>query len=267
MAFSLSADGFYFGTPSEPISRYTADTRPQYGGQPVEWWFTTEDSLATVSAANYFNAVATLVRGGDLIRVVVVSNRGASNQSVTDSSLYSVDSVTAGVVSVTERAEAGAGGGTWGSITGTLSNQTDLQSAIDAKAASSHTHTGAQVTISGGTEGNAVSIDASGNLVDSGTTPGGEGGGGTWGTITGTLSNQTDLQAAIDAKAASSHTHAISDVTNLQTTLDGKLDDLSGLASADANNGFSGAITFWTGTAAEYSGLTPDSQTVYFVTA
>lgn len=30
----------------------------------------------------------------------------------------------------------------------------------------------------------------------------GGGGGGTWGSITGTLSNQTDLQAALDAKSA-----------------------------------------------------------------
>lgn len=37
-------------------------------------------------------------------------------------------------------AAAGGGGGTWGSITGTLSSQTDLQSALDAKAASTHTH-------------------------------------------------------------------------------------------------------------------------------
>ena len=51
----------------------------------------------------------------------------------------------------------------WGDITGTLSDQTDLQSALDAKAAASHTHA--------------------------------------WGIITGTLSDQTDLQAALDLKA------------------------------------------------------------------
>ena len=39
------------------------------------------------------------------------------------------------------------------------------------------------------------------------------GGGGTWGTITGTLSDQADLQAALDAKANTSHTHAPSDIT------------------------------------------------------
>lgn len=34
-----------------------------------------------------------------------------------------------------------------------------------------------------------------------------------WGGITGTLSDQTDLQSALNAKAASSHTHAIGDIT------------------------------------------------------
>lgn len=43
-----------------------------------------------------------------------------------------------------------------------------------------------------------------------------------WGAIAGTLADQTDLQTALNAKAASSHTHAISDVTSLQTSLDGK---------------------------------------------
>ena len=41
-----------------------------------------------------------------------------------------------------------------------------------------------------------------------------------WGDITGTLSNQTDLNSALGGKADASHSHAISDVTNLQTELD-----------------------------------------------
>lgn len=41
---------------------------------------------------------------------------------------------------------AGGGGGTWGSITGTLSNQTDLQTALNGKAATSHTHTASQIS-------------------------------------------------------------------------------------------------------------------------
>lgn len=83
---------------------------------------------------------------------------------------------------------------------------------------------------------------------------GGPGGGAAWGSITGTLSAQTDLQAALNGKQAagsyvttvnftwanlagkpstftpSAHTHPISDVTNLQTTLDGK--EASGTAAS-----------------------------------
>ena len=42
----------------------------------------------------------------------------------------------------------------------------------------------------------------------------GSGGGTSWGSITGTLSSQTDLQTALDAKASSSHTHATTDITS-----------------------------------------------------
>lgn len=41
-----------------------------------------------------------------------------------------------------------------------------------------------------------------------------------WGAITGTLANQSDLQTALNAKAGSTHAHAIDDVTNLQAALD-----------------------------------------------
>ena len=43
-----------------------------------------------------------------------------------------------------------------------------------------------------------------------------------WGNITGTLSNQTDLQTALNGKAALIHTHVIADVTGLQAALDSK---------------------------------------------
>jgi hypothetical protein len=43
-----------------------------------------------------------------------------------------------------------------------------------------------------------------------------------WGSITGTLSNQTDLNNALNGKAATNHAHAESDVTNLVTDLAGK---------------------------------------------
>lgn len=58
------------------------------------------------------------------------------------------------------------------------------------------------------------------------TSIGGGGGSGSvsWGSITGTLSDQTDLNTALSDKASSSHTHAQSDVTNLVTDFAGKAD-------------------------------------------
>jgi hypothetical protein len=41
-----------------------------------------------------------------------------------------------------------------------------------------------------------------------------------WGGIGGSISNQVDLQAALDAKAGAAHAHVIADVTGLQTALD-----------------------------------------------
>jgi len=53
----------------------------------------------------------------------------------------------------------------------------------------------------------------------------GAGGGAAWGFVTGDIEDQTDLSAALAAKASSSHSHAIADVTGLQTALDSKPDN------------------------------------------
>ena len=70
----------------------------------------------------------------------------------------------------------------WGTITGTLSNQTDLQNALNAKF-DDPTGTTTQYLRGDGSLATFPTI-----------------GGGAWGTITGTLSNQTDLQNALNAK-------------------------------------------------------------------
>lgn len=88
---------------------------------------------------------------------------------------------------------AGGGGGSttivWGDITGTLSNQTDLQNALNDK----------QDTLVSGTNIktiNSTSILGSGDItIDTNTD---------WGDIGGTLSNQTDLQNALDDKVSKS---------------------------------------------------------------
>ncbi|MET1083297.1 MAG: hypothetical protein ABWY12_09665 [Burkholderiales bacterium] len=111
---------------------------------------------------------------------------------------------------------AGGGGGAavWGSITGVLSSQADLQSALNLKTPLPHTHADAP----GGGQLNASNVFSAGTvpavrlgtggtgtnyLRSDGTwaTPPGGAGGGTWGSITGTLSDQTDLQNALNLKA------------------------------------------------------------------
>jgi hypothetical protein len=72
--------------------------------------------------------------------------------------------------------------------------------ASTAFAAASHTHPLSAITQSGATTGQVASWN--GSAWAPATVSGG--GGGTWGSITGTLSSQTDLQTALDAKANTS---------------------------------------------------------------
>ena len=142
-----------------------------------------------------------------------------------------------------------SGGSTdWGDIGGTLSNQTDLQSALDAK----------QATLVSGTNiktVNSTSLLGSGDISISAA----------WGSITGTLSSQTDLQSALDAKV--DENAAITGATKTKITYDSKGlvtagADLaaSDLPSAiDATKIADGSVT---NTEFQYiGGLTSDAQT------
>ena len=94
-------------------------------------------------------------------------------------------------------ANGGGGGGTWGTITGTLSSQTDLNTALGLKAplaSPALTGTPTAPTASNGTNTTQVATCAF-------VLANGGGGGGTWGSITGTLSSQTDLNTALGLKA------------------------------------------------------------------
>lgn len=113
----------------------------------------------------------------------------------------------------------------WGDVTGTLADQTDLQAALDAKAATASLGTAAASDASdfataaqGVLADTAVQPDDDANTLGSGTATDGQvltadgagnaawedvpaGGAVAWGDLTGTLSDQTDLQSALDDKA------------------------------------------------------------------
>ena len=133
----------------------------------------------------------------------------------------------------------------WGAITGTLTDQTDLDTALDGKSDTSHTHaysslTGIPATFAPSAHshsaftgdsgaGGAVGFvpapvagdAAAGKYLDADgtwTVPPVGGGGAAWGTITGTLSAQSDLITALAGKSDTSHTHAYSSLTSIPST-------------------------------------------------
>lgn len=93
-----------------------------------------------------------------------------------------------------------SGGGTWGSITGTLSSQTDLQNALDAKQ-----------NILTGLTASVTELNYSVGVTSA-------------------------IQTQLNNKAASSHTHAQSDITNLVTDLSGKASSVHTHAQSDITN-------------------------------
>ena len=89
-----------------------------------------------------------------------------------------------------------SGQGAWGTITGDISEQTDLQDALDLKANTADL--GDMAMVDDAPSNGQEYVRKNGDwAVSSG---GGGGGDATWGSITGTLSNQTDLQSALNAK-------------------------------------------------------------------
>ena len=120
-----------------------------------------------------------------------------------------------------------------GLSTNDLTNE--LKGQYDSAVLLSHSHTNKTLLdslVSNGDGGKYLSDDGTYKTVIGG------GGSPIWGNLTGTLSAQTDLQSALNGKADSSHTHTIANVTNLQTTLDNKVDKVvgKGLSANDLTN-------------------------------
>lgn len=153
------------------------------------------------------------------------TNRGAGEPVFTDKSgtalrfktLIAGANVTFAVNADTitiNAASGGGGSGVWGAITGTLSNQTDLQTALNGKANTSHTHAAADVTtgvfatarLGTGTANSSTYLRGDGQWASIPAPSV------AWGAITGSISSQTDLQTALNGKADTSHTHVAGDI-------------------------------------------------------
>ena len=98
--------------------------------------------------------------------------------------------------------------------THTTANITNLQTALDGKAASSHTHTKSQITDFPTSIKNPTSVVIK---LNGGTTEGTN-----MFTYDGSTAKSINITPAGIGAAASSHTHTIANITNLQTALDGK---------------------------------------------
>lgn len=113
------------------------------------------------------------------------------------------------VLSALISSNGGGGGGTWGTITGTLSAQTDLQTALDAKVNNTgNENIGGVKTFTsdpiipdeayGAGWNGSLEPPTKNAVYDKIETIGGSP---AWGSITGTLTDQTDLNTALGLKA------------------------------------------------------------------
>lgn len=72
------------------------------GDIPNHWSYKTDDVATAVDNVNYFNNASDLLKVGDFIHIVIVTNLGASNEALADAVTVIVNSNSSGVVDVTD---------------------------------------------------------------------------------------------------------------------------------------------------------------------
>lgn len=181
--------------------------------QTVETHTSNNDIHVTTAEKEFWNSKQGELTAGANVQIEdgVIS---ATDTTYTAGTGISIDD---GVISNTQTSAE------WGNITGTLSEQSDLQNALNEK----------QDILTAGT---GISID---NGVISAT----GGGSSEWGNITGTLSNQDDLQKALDEKQDVLNTVAVQKVTLADVALTGDYSDLINKPTIPAVNNATLTIT------------------------
>ena len=162
-----------------------------------------------------------------------------------------------GTTTATIQSSGGGGGGTVDAYTKSETDALLADYALKADAATDHNHDSKYLKLAGGTltgSLTAPSIAVTGSITEGGTSLSSKYAAKSH---SHSVSDVTGLQSALDGKAASSHTHTVSDVTGLQDSLDAKaalshthgMSDVTGLqdaldAKADAGSVPSSCVTY-----------------------
>lgn len=146
----FTAFTLYANTGSTPAgTSYSVEMVPLAGVRRREFWVVPASGPVEIKDI----AVSSMPSPSSIVALSQLSTSGAADGYCPK---YSSGAVT-------WQSCAGGGGGSWGSITGTLSSQTDLQSALDAKVPTSRTvSTAARLSGGGALSGNLTLDMASG---------------------------------------------------------------------------------------------------------
>lgn len=226
---------------------------------------TDADGTTTATVNDGVSPTANVVKSGGVTTVTVTDANGTTTASVNDglsptAKVEQVDGVT--TITITDAngtttASIQSGGGSSDSYTKTEIDSMLADYALKSESATDHNHDSQYLKLSGGTltgSLTAPSIAVTGSITEGGTSLSSKYAAKSH---SHAVSDVTGLQSALNGKAASSHTHAVSDVTGLQNALDGKassththgMSDVTGLqdalnAKADADAVPSSCVTY-----------------------
>ena len=227
---------------------------------------TDKDGTTTASVQDGLSPTAQVVKSEGVATITVTDKSGTTTASVADgfsptAKVEQVDGVTTITITdangtTTASIQAGSGG----SVDAYTKSEVDsmlADYALKSESSTDHNHDSQYLKLSGGTltgSLSATSIASTGSITEGGTALSSKYAAKSH---SHAISDVTGLQSALNGKAASSHSHAVSDVTGLQNALDGKaasshshaVSDVTGLqdaldAKADADAIPSSCVTY-----------------------